>query len=90
MNKEEIEYNQLGDFDNTEFKNTLNIKLGPAMKIIKADKQYNSKERTFITSPGEFNKKMSARSSSTMLSAAFPVVPPPDHSTTFTRSNKDC
>lgn len=38
MKEEEIDYNQLGDFENMEFKNTFKIKLGPAMNIVKAAK----------------------------------------------------
>ena len=79
MEEEEITYNQLGDFDNKEFKEVFNMKLGPSMKIVKAAKQYNSKQRKFLTSPGEFDKKMPANSSATM-GATSSALPPPDHS----------
>ena len=79
MVEEEITYDQLGGFKCTEFKTMFNMKLGPSMKIIKAAKQYNSKQRKFLTSPGEFDKKMPANSSATM-GATSSALPPPDHS----------
>ena len=78
MEEEEITYDQLGDFDNKEFKEVFNMKLGPSMKIVKAAKQYNSKQRKLLTSPGEFDKKMPANSSATM-GATSSALPPPDH-----------
>ena len=78
MEEEEITYDQLGDFDNKEFKEVFNMKLGPSMKIVKAAKQYDSKQRKFLTSPGEFDKKMPANSSATM-GATSSALPPPDH-----------